>query len=358
MADLSSDPNAAPELLPGFLQARSQTGSLELRWVPFPADELHVWVLLTDPTSLVPSALRPEALLRELIRVPADAATGVATVYVPVDRPLGVLLMGRDSAGRPCPVPPFTVRSGAPVARAAVQENSVAAVSTAGKSDSAAPKNDGKAIPLVFARGRDPIPDLGNMARRIADRVGVRAPAAPVVPILATVVTTAPVTPNPPSLSLVASPTARLGFGAKQRWTLTRLGFAPGTPQRTRVVVVRPTFLDATTIAQWEVAPPADAIALPADADGLVDALSADDAMAFYALFEQTIEGWQSLPLTLLNPPFDESVVPFAIGDVAARLAHLATRPTTSDAHASLVAAALRVLATTSTGSAPSDEKR
>ncbi len=103
MADLSPDPTVDPEALPGFVSARSHTGSLELRWVPFPADELHVWVLLADPASLMPADLRPDALLRELIRVPADAATGAATVYVPVDRPLGVLLMGRDGAGATMP---------------------------------------------------------------------------------------------------------------------------------------------------------------------------------------------------------------------------------------------------------------
>ncbi len=189
------------------------------------------------------------------------------------------------------------------------------------------------------------------MARRIADRVGVSPPVSPSPPAInvtsiptAAIVNARPGTPTPPTLSLVASPSARLGFGAKQRWTLTRLGFAPATCNRERVVVVRSTFLDATTIASWEAAPPADAIALPAAADGLVDALTADDAMAFYAVFERSEDAWRSLPVTLLNPPFEEAQRPFIIGDAAARLLPLASRPTTSDAHASLVAAALKVI--------------
>ena len=369
MADLSRGPIIDAEALPGFVPTRSATGSLELRWVPFPADELHVWILLTDPASLVPGDLRPDSLLRELIRVPADAATGTATVYVPVERPLGLLLMARDAAGRPCPTPPFTARSGAPVARPATRPETRTSAS------------DARTIPLVFARGRDPLPDLGGMARRIAERLGAPSQRVPAVSPLAAVAERipavsplaavaepipavsplaavagpprpAPPLPAAPTFSLVAA--KHVGFGAKQRWTLTRLGFAQGSPDRQRVVVVRPTFLDATTIRRWEAGPPPDAIVLPTAADGLVDALTADDAMVFYALFEQHPDGaaWQSLPLALLNPPFEASRHPFVLGDAAARLGPLAARPTTSDTHASLVAAALKIIVPSPDGDA------
>ena len=67
-----------------FASAKSTTGSLDLSWEPFAADELHAWVLLVDPSTLTPSDLHPEALLRELIRVPLDPRSGAARVFVPV----------------------------------------------------------------------------------------------------------------------------------------------------------------------------------------------------------------------------------------------------------------------------------
>ena len=88
------------------------------------------------------------------------------------------------------------------------------------------------------------------------------------------------------------------GFGATQRWTLTRLAFiprdasrapappTPGTPGVRRMLIVRPTFIAAADLAAWRHAPPADAHALPPDADAIVDGTTAEGATTFYAVLE------------------------------------------------------------------------
>lgn len=326
----------------GFIPAHSPTGSLELAWPPFAAAELHAWVLLCDPSTLTPAALHPEALLRELIRVPLDPERGAATVYVPVDRPLGVLLMARDADGRPLPSPAPTVRSGPPVARSAAPpeaprpDTTPKAPAPATPPAAMPPAAAGRALPLVFARGKEPLPDLSAMARRIAERVGATASTVPA---------NAPSAADPASDAAHAAGDAapRQGFGARQRWTLTRLGFAPAGPHRERALVVRATFLSPAELGAWERALPDDAVPLPPECDGLVDARTPDDAMAFYAVLEGPAP-WHPLPLQLLNPPFDECRRPFVLGDAARRLAPLAAATPTSEAHASLVAAALRGL--------------
>lgn len=312
MADLIDGSDA-----PGFVAATSHSGSLELAWVPFVAAELHVWILLVAPESIALGAPSPSALLRELIRVPANALAGEARVYVPVERPLGVTLIARDAAGAPLPAPRFSVRSGPPVTGQGVT-GGAAAAAVRGRSESRTTPpgttSAGRDIPLVFARGKSALPDLAGLARRIADRV-----------------------PVPPSPTREAT-----GFGAAQRWTLTRFAFAPGGE---RVLVVRPTFLDAATLASFATAPPPDAMPVPPDADGIVDALTPDGATSFYALLEREPGGrWAVAPMRLSSPPFDDVARPFVLGNVAGRLSPLRTIAPSSEEHAALVAAALRVL--------------
>jgi hypothetical protein len=108
------------------------------------------------------------------------------------------------------------------------------------------------------------------------------------------------------------------GFGARQRWTLTRLGWAP-EPGRPLLLVVRSQFIDAEALAAMEAEPPADAIALTPGADGLVDGLTAEDAMAFYAVLEGPTP-WRSLRVLPVPPPFDTLGAPVLLGEVEARV--------------------------------------
>lgn len=156
---------------PLFVPVSSATGALDLTWPPFVAHELHVWILLTAPDgpgALDPTTLDPLMLLRELIRVPAQAAAGRARVFVPVDRPLGVLLMARGEEGHPVAAPPFEVRSGPPVAEPAAPP--------AERSDEPRARPaiaDPKKIPLIFARAsaaRPAPPNFELLARGLAAR--------------------------------------------------------------------------------------------------------------------------------------------------------------------------------------------
>jgi hypothetical protein len=143
------------------------------------------------------------------------------------------------------------------------------------------------------------------------------------------------------------------GFGATQRWTLTRLGFTPR--QRdvhlARVLVVRSTFIAAADLAAWRRAPPADAHVLPPAADAIVDGTTAEGATAFYAVLEADAPGdasapasWHSLPLMPILPPFETAEPPFVLGPARARLEAFASSAPPSPELAALIAAALRGL--------------
>lgn len=387
MADLSTG---------GFQRVISGTGSLVLSHAASTAHELHAWLLLVDPSGLEPLDLHPEALLRELIRVPLEPAAGGTTLYVPVGRPMGVLLMARDANGQMAEPPAFEVREGGPVARSRyrpagepdVTRDGVAPAraegpAATGPRESLAPtgpreapaeamiaragpirtSRQGREIPLVFAQaGQGPLPDLSSLAQRVATRAGAVAPelrpSGAVGPELRPSGAVAPElrpsggTSEPPPTSAPASaeaesqaraarPTA--GFGARQRWTLTRFGFE--TSDLPRALVLRPTFIDEATLASFQAALPADAVPVPIGADGLVDAVSDDDAMMFYALLEGPAP-WRPVPLRPLSPPFEESLRPFVLGDAAARLEPYLSQQPRSETHAALLADVARVLET------------
>ena len=153
------------------------------------------------------------------------------------------------------------------------------------------------------------------------------------------------------------------GFGVTQRWTLTRLAFtrrdasvthAPSFPGIQRIVVVRPTFIAAADLAAWRHAPPADAHALPPDADAIVDGITAEGATAFYAVLEAVTPDdpsdpsapatWHSLPLMPILPPFETAEAPFVLGPARARIEAFARTAPASPELAALIAAALRGL--------------
>ena len=367
MADLSTG---------GFQRVISGTGSLVLSHAASAAHELHAWLLLVDPSGLEPADLHPEALLRELIRVPLEPAAGGATLYVPVGRPMGVLLMARDANGQMAEPPAFEVREGGPVARSrsrAADEPDVTRDGVAparaegpaatGPREGLAPtgpreapaeamitragpirtSRQGREIPLVFAQaGQGPLPDLSSLAQRVATRAGAVGPELrPSGGTSEPLPTSAPASAEAESQARAARPTA--GFGARQRWTLTRFGFE--TSDVPRALVLRPTFIDEATLASFQAALPADAVPVPIGADGLVDAVSDDDAMMFYALLEGPAP-WRPVPLRPLSPPFEESLRPFVLGDAAARLEPYLSQPPRSETHAALLADVARVLET------------
>ncbi len=149
------------------------------------------------------------------------------------------------------------------------------------------------------------------------------------------------------------------GFGVTQRWTLTRLGFAPRQrdPRVRRVVVVRSTFIAAADLAAWRHAPPADAHPLPPDADAVVDGATTEDATAFYAVLEAVAADpsetrgdpaaqatWHSLPLMPILPPFETAEAPFVLGPARARIEAFARTAPASPELAALIVAALRGL--------------
>jgi len=250
-----------------FTAVRSSTGALEVAWRDDPeVASLEAWVLLVDPDALDPASLDRQAFMRELIRVPLAPRAGQARVYVPVDRALGLALVARDAAGQALAPRDFTIA--APLAAAEREATSLAGPA---------------------AR------DVASLERALAERLAVPAPRT-------------------------LGPT---GFGMRQRWTSSRLAFTPEAGPAPRLAVVRPTFIHEDEIRAWADAPPADAIALPPDADGLIDAATPDDAMAFYVVLEGPAP-WRPLTLSPVPPPFDATRRPHVIGDGRARAAELA----------------------------------
>jgi len=277
-----------------FRRSLSETGALELTWPAAHAPRvLHVWVLLVDPERLDPSQLRPEVLLRELIRVPVTD-TQRAVVHVPVNRVLGLALVARDLDDRPLEPPPFSV--------------------TDYRAPSPAPPVSSGPIeraPLLFAQAAPA--DLAALARRVAGELAVPTPKAP--------------TPS--------------GFGARQKWYLTRLGFTPLDPDAPRVAVIRSQFIGEAELATWSAAPPTDAIGLASDRDGLVDGFTADDAMVFYAVLEGP-GPWRPLTLTPIQPLFEACRAPAFIGPCRERLTALLAATEPDSPRHEIVVAALR----------------
>jgi hypothetical protein len=178
----------------------------------------------------------------------------------------------------------------------------------------------GDAIPLVWVRDGDS-PAAQDLTRQVAAHVGASATGPP---------------------ELLTSPGA---FGARQRAWLTRLTWPHSEADALRVVV-RSTFMDRSLLASWEAAMPEDAVEIPLDAGGLVDGLTPQGETAFYAVFAGP-EPWRPLPLSPVLPPFDELRAPLLLGDVASRLAEMASsldREGLDATATELVEAALRVL--------------
>lgn len=132
------------------------------------------------------------------------------------------------------------------------------------------------------------------------------------------------------------------GFGVRQRFTLTRLTFPPCAPDTERRLVVQTSFIGRGDLEGWRTEPPSWALAVPPDADGVIDGLTAEDQTAFYALLlrEPGEPTWSPGALTPCAPPFGDIRRPLVLGAARARLLRAASAATTP-ALAELLAEAL-----------------
>jgi hypothetical protein len=312
-----------------FVRCATRTGTLRVTWEPpaTPASEARLWLLLVDPATLTPDALHPARLLRELIRIPVAPQAGEAIVHAPVERPLGLALVGRDAADAPtllaqvtwaetqlpdaapepwaasverpgrAPLGPF-VEAPAPPTAGPVAPSGLAAPAPS------APRGTGSVGPLPHPAAHQPAPP---------DRRRAPHPVRPdaIAELAARLLAAAP-RPRPEPVPG--------GFGLAQPWTLGRLCFEPLAADVPHVLVRRATFIDGASVAAWAETPPADAIPLPPGCDGVVDGLSETGSTAFYLVLARSGGGWRSLPLHPVPPPFDRCAAPLVLGPALARL--------------------------------------
>lgn len=286
--------------LPPFLRTVAAHGELTLSWAPFAARRAFVVVALREPESFGAEAFWSGAVDNDLIRIPVVAAEGRAVVFVPAGRPVAMTLVARGADGALLPAPTLLAApqhdiSDEPVESApgstAATQHSEAARLPGPVVHSAPPSRD---TPFVFVAD-EAAPDLTALARRVAERATDGA-AAPVVPAR----------PRPSC------------FGTRQRWYLARLAL-PGAGTGPRLLVRRATFMDADLVASWAMDPPEDAVAVAADADGLIDGLAPEDETTFYVLLAGPAP-FRPLPLMPVAPPFDAVACPVAVGPAAERL--------------------------------------
>ncbi|MGB0589349.1 MAG: hypothetical protein ACPGU1_06685 [Myxococcota bacterium] len=269
--------------LPPFQAVTSQDGVLSVQWEPLASEERAAIVIALR-------AIGPEladdfwsgALDNDLIRQPVDATRTQATLYVPSGRPLLLTLIVRRSTDGP--------REGRPLH---ISQDSAPPATQTLESPVAHASEEGAHTPLIFAHHARPA-GFDQLARQLAAQAG---------------------TPN----SMVPRAEGPAGaFGARQRWTLTRLTW-PEQGSAPLALVMRDTPIEAPTIASWASAPPNDASKLPRAADGLVDASCPLDDLRFYVLMRGPAP-WAPVPLSPVPPPFDAAQRPHILGDLGARL--------------------------------------
>ncbi|TNF26575.1 MAG: hypothetical protein EP329_21065 [Deltaproteobacteria bacterium] len=284
--------------LPPFLRTVAAHGELTLRWTPLVAARAFVVVALREPESFGAAAFWAGEVDNDLIRVPVDARAGEAVVFVPAGRPVALAMVARDAAG---------ALLASPELLAAAQHDCVDHGAEAVQNGHGAVREDddrrltgpvphreppSQDTPFVFVAS-EAAPDLDALARRVAESIA-----------------------QGPSPALPARPRTSC-FGARQRWYLTRLAL-PGTGERH--LIRRSTFMDADLIATWSAGPPADAVAVPLDADGLVDGTPGDpDETVFYVLLAGPAP-LRPLPLMPVAPPFSSVARPLVLGPAAEQL--------------------------------------
>lgn len=274
-----------PAPLPAWLAATSADGVLRVRW-DVQSDAIAAAYLLVSLRSVNAddtAAFWAGELDGDIIRHPVEAHAGFAAVPVPTGRPLYLALIARAPDG--------SLAASSRVQLAPEHFGPPRVLEAPVDHD----HSPGAPAALVFVAGTD-APDLQALARRIALAAG-----------------------TPQAAGVPRSP----AFAARPRWSLVRLAFDPpaGAPL---LLVRRARAIEATELAQFVHAPPADAIALPPDTDGLVDALPGSepdaDGVTFYALFSGPAP-WAPVPLVPLLPPFDAAKRPALLGPVEDRLA-------------------------------------
>jgi len=276
-----------------FLPVTSSTGALRVAWDARPGSAFRVWVLLRDPVDLTPDDLHPQRLLPYLLRVPVPTAATSATVHVPVGRPLGICVVGRDERDAPQSFIP----------------NKVADIAL----DVDPPPAAQRPPPDAAVPERPPNAEAPDTAFVLAQGSSHEAMAAMAARMAATGPSPSPAAPGP------------TGFGLRQQWYLARLEFDAGPPSSPRVVIQRPTFIGPAELAAWAETLPDDAKALPAGCDGLVDATTPEDAMAFFVVLQGPCP-WRPIPLAPASPPFERIDAPYVLGDARGRLAAIEAR--------------------------------
>ncbi|MCB9728938.1 MAG: hypothetical protein H6744_07600 [Deltaproteobacteria bacterium] len=271
-----------------WLVASSPDGELRLTWTPpaEPPARANLLVCLRPIPDADLAAFWAGDLDADIIRHPVRPEAAAAILRVPAGRELHLALVWRHADGTPEPAETLRLLAPAPAPR--TLEAPVSHVGHEGDEPGAAPE-------LVFVEGTRS-PDLESLARRVAlSAAGGRAlPAA------------------------APSAEASQPFAARQRWSLIRLAFTPPASAPLQMVR-RSQVIDPSELATFADAPPADAIALPPDTDGVIDAEPAPDAIAFYCVLAGPAP-WRPLPLAPMPPPFDSASRPALLGPVEARL--------------------------------------
>jgi hypothetical protein len=272
---------APPRALPPFKVLSSCDGALHVSWSPCALGDRSALIVALRPVDQgLSDAFWAGELDNDLIRQPVDAACGSATLYVPAGRSLHVALVVRGANGE--------VVASLPVNKATTSSEPARALEAPVPHDAAATQ----ATPLVFAHGDTP-PGFDALARRVAARAsGGR-----------------PLEAESPPIS---------GFGARQRWTLTRLRWPEGGGPL--AIVIRDQFIDSATLDSWSEALPRDAMPIDDACDSLIDAEAPHGALRFYALMRGPAP-WRPVALSPVPPPFDEATRPHTIGEIGARLA-------------------------------------
>jgi hypothetical protein len=309
-----------------FTPASTRTGALRVAWEAprEPVSDARLWLLLADPETLSPDALLPEHLLRDLIRLPVEAAAGACVVHAPVGRPLGLALVGRDQTDAPCTLPLARVSEvglpplhGAHVAPAAYVD-----VRDRGGSDGVSGHEAAAGRPRASQAGpREVAGPLVVASRGATSPIG--SPPA-VAELAARLLASAP---RPPA------PTMAGGFGLTQPWYLARLAF-DAAPRTGLCLIRRSTFISGGDVQRWKEGPPEDAVPLPEGCDGVVDGLAEEGRTTFYVVLAAGPSAgppWLPLPLSPVQPPFERCEAPLVLGAARARLeaalSHDAPRP-------------------------------